>query len=223
MPQRKSMRPASFEEGAATLSEWAQTHTKQIAIGAVLIVGLAGGAYLYREASQAKERNAARALSAAAGSLQSNNVPLATRDLEQLVTRFEGTRAAQEGALILTQLLYEQGKYQEGINRIEPLTRSDEPYVASSAHSLVGAGYEQLGQLPKAAESYQKAAETTTFANEKASYLASAARAYAGAGNLAEAKRIWTQLMDDPKTPAGTSSEARVRLGEIDAQLAARG
>jgi predicted negative regulator of RcsB-dependent stress response len=222
MPQRKTMRPASFEEASATFSDWVQTHTKQIAIGAVVLLGLGGGAYLYREASQAKERNAARALSAAAGSLQSSNIPLATRDLEQLVTRFGGTRAAQEGALILTQLLYEQGKYQEGINRIEPLTRSDEPYVSSSALNLVGAGYEQLGQLPKAAESYRKAADVTTFANERASYLASAARASAGAGNLAEAKRIWTQLVDDPKTPAGTASEARVRLGEINAQLAAR-
>ncbi|HJU90346.1 MAG TPA: tetratricopeptide repeat protein [Gemmatimonadaceae bacterium] len=223
MPQRKTVRPASFEEGAATLSEWARTHVKQIAIGAVFVLGVVGGVYLYREASEAKERNAARQLSSAAGSLQSNNIPLATRDLEQLVTRFEGTRSAQEGALILTQLLYEQGRYQDGINRIEPLTRSEEPHIAASAHNLVGAGYEQLSQFPKAAESYQKAAETTKFPNEKAAYLASAARAYGGAGNLAEAKKIWTQLAEDPRTPAATSSEARVRLGEINAQLATRG
>jgi predicted negative regulator of RcsB-dependent stress response len=223
MSKRKTVRPATFEEASATMSEWFRTHVKQVAIGAVVVIALAAGAFLYVEARQAKERNAARALNTAASAMQAENLPLAIRDLEQLVTRFEGTRAAQEGTLILTQLLYEQGRFQEGIARIEPLTRSKEAYVASAAHNLAAAGHEQLGQFPKAAESYQKAAEATRFANERAAHLASAARAQASAGNLAEAKRIWTELSEDPETPPGTSAEARVRLGELEAQMATRG
>jgi tetratricopeptide (TPR) repeat protein len=223
MAAQKSRRPGSFEEGAATLSDWAQRHVKQIAIGAVVVAVAVGGVFLYRQADQAKERNAARALSEAASAMEARNLPLATRDLEQLVNRFDGTRAAQEGALILTQLLYEQGRFQEGVSRIEPLTRSKEHHISASAHNLAGAGYEQLGQFPKAADSYRAAASATRFPNERATYLANAARALTSAGNLAEAKKIWTQLADDTTVPASTASEARVRLGEIDAQLQSKG
>ncbi len=223
MARTPRARTPDLEERAHSLGLWAQTHIKQIAIAAIVVVAIGVGAYLWRQTRQAREQNALRSMAEAASAMQQGNIPLATRNLEQLVQRFDGTRAAHEARLILAQLLFDQGRYQEGIARIEPLEGSKEPYTAATAMNLAGAGYEQLGQYDKAAAEYQKAADKARFPNDRATYLANAARAFTSAGNLNEAKKIWTRLADDPDVPQGTAGEARVRLGELEAKTETRG
>jgi len=60
------------------------------------------------------------------------------------------------------------------------------------------------------------AADVTRFPADKAEYRASAARSYAAAGKVAEAKAIWTDLAKDDTGPM--AAEARVRLGELEAK-----
>jgi tetratricopeptide (TPR) repeat protein len=223
MARTTRARTPDLEERAHSLGLWAQTHIRQIAIASILVVAVGVGVYLWRQTREAREQNAMRSMAEAAGAMQQGNIPLATRNLEQLVQRFDGTRAAHEGRLILAQLLFDQGRYQEGISRIEPLEKSKEAYTAATAMNLAGAGYEQLGQFDKAAAEYQKAADEARFPNDRATYLANAARAYTSAGNLAEARKIWARLADDPDAPPGTAGEARVRLGELEAKPQSRG
>jgi hypothetical protein len=73
-----------------------------------------------------------------------------------------------------------------------------------------------------AAKEYEAAAAATGMDNERAFERAKAARAYAAAGgDTATARRIWTELRDDPKTTS-MATEARVRLGELEAKVASK-
>jgi hypothetical protein len=71
----------------------------------------------------------------------------------------------------------------------------------------------------EAAKDYEAAAAATGMQNEKSFQRAKAARAYTVAGDTAAARRVWTELRDDPKG-ASMATEARVRLGELDARPA---
>ena len=87
--------------------------------------------------------------------------------------------------------------------------------------SLEGDGYAQLGKLPDAAKHYSDAAEASPYKNEKAFYRAKAARAYQAAGDTAHAKAIWSDLATNPAAQS-MATEARVRLGELNAQVATK-
>ena len=89
----------------------------------------------------------------------------------------------------------------------------------ASLQSLIGDGYSQLGKTVDAAKAYERAADAAEFDTERAYYRAKAARSYATAGNVNDAKRIWSQLATDEKAQA-VAAEARVRLAELTAKPA---
>ena len=83
----------------------------------------------------------------------------------------------------------------------------------------MAAGYEEMGKFGRAAELYRKAADNTSYAGTKSTYLAGAARALTSAGDTAGAKKIWSTLASDATNPSA-AAEARVRLGELHAKAA---
>jgi tetratricopeptide (TPR) repeat protein len=104
---------------------------------------------------------------------------------------------------------------------LEPLTKDGDKEVRANAYNLIGAGYEAQNKLEDAAKAYQQAATITPYAIERDQFVASAARALTDGGKLDEAKKLWSQLANDPAS--AMAAEARVRLGEIEAQAARQG
>jgi predicted negative regulator of RcsB-dependent stress response len=209
-----------LDDRADTVFSWVQDHTREIAIGGAVIVALAVGGWFYSYNRASREERATQSLLQASQSLggPSPNTALAESDLEKLATRFKGTNAAGQGTLLLAELLYQKGQFQQGIDKLKPLAESSDSDVAAVAEAQMAAGYEELNKPADAAARYQAAAEKARFSADRANYLASAARALTLAGNRAEATKIWTQLADDPASPV--SGEARVRLGELQTQPA---
>ena len=85
--------------------------------------------------------------------------------------------------------------------------------------SMVGDGYMQLAKPVDAAREYEAASLASRLDNERIVYKAKAARAYSIGGDTAKARQFWEGLRDDPKAVA-VAAEARVRLGELTAQVA---
>lgn len=207
-----------YSSGSTTtesISDWAQLHSKQVTLGVVVLVAAVGGLWFYNRSQDLKSERAERAYYAARGAMGSGNLPLAESDLKKLVTRYEGTDGAIQGRLLLAQTLYEQGKFQEGINQLvageKELAGSAE--FASAAYLVMAAGYEQLRKFAEAAAAYEKAAEAARFDPDRHRYQSFAARAYQLAGKPDDAKRLWTPLAEDSKSVV--AGEARVRLGEM--------
>lgn len=202
-----------------TILDWFQLNSRAVAIGAVVVVAAAVGYWLYIRTAQTKAENAERALLTAKQSIGSGNSALATSDLSRIVTRFDGTRAAGEAVMLLAQLDYQQGKYQDGVKELQNVADSRSAKgIRPDLYELIGDGQAQMKQLEAAAKTYEKAADAADMAGEKAILQSKAARTWEAAGKPDEAKRLWTKLEDSDL--AGVSAEAHIRLGELDAVAA---
>jgi len=214
-------RPPVMDDRAEDLGEWLQIHAREVGITAVVVLALAGGAMLYKSSVAKRAADGDAALAAPEQSIVAGNLPLAQADLRRVVTRYAGTAAAAQASILLAETYYDQQKYAEGLAALQkaPTEGPAKPF-ASSIASLTAAGLAQQGKQREAAANYVRAAQLTPYASERDSYKASAARAYAAAGDTASAVRIWTGLASDPKLPV--SGEARLRLGELTAKTATK-
>ena len=194
-----------------------QLHSKKIFAAAVAIAAIAGGAYLYNASEATKGVAAERAYYQAQQSVASGNIPLATTDLRKAAERYRGTPAGNQAALALAQMLYDQGKFAEGIAAAERVSPQSDAERASR-EALIAAGFEGQRKFAEAAARYRAAANASKLSSEKASLRAAEARALMAAGKSAEARAIWTELSEDPLSTL--ADEARIRLGELTAKPA---
>lgn len=211
-------------EGTRTQSfaDWIQANMRLVGIGAAIVAVGAAGYWFYARSAEIKRQNAERGLNQAKQSLAAGNPALAVTDLERIAGRYKGTNAGAQAAMLLAQVQYEQGKFAEGVNALEPYQSAG----AAKAHlaavwSLTADGQFAQDKADEAAASYRKAAEATTLVGERALYEAKAARALMAAGKTEEAKAIWERLVDDPDAMA-VRNEALVRLGELTVQPAGK-
>ncbi|HKO18436.1 MAG TPA: tetratricopeptide repeat protein, partial [Acidobacteriaceae bacterium] len=210
----------SDSDRSQSIMDWLQTNSKVLGIGAAVVVVAAAFYWFYTRSIQIKAENAERSLLTAQQSLASGNAGLARSDLQKVIDRYGGTSAGSEAALLLAQLDYEQSKFQDGINVLKKEANGGAPGPnLSSIYSLTADGSSQLGKPAEAAKQYQRAADATSYPNEKAYQLAKAARAFATAGDTAQARKLWSSLATDSKAQA-VAAEARVRLAELDAKPA---
>jgi tetratricopeptide (TPR) repeat protein len=217
--------PAEKRESAAdraqTLLDWTRVNSTALSVGAVVVLVAAGVYWFYSRSRQIQSENAEKALMNAKQSMSAGNLPLAQNDLQSVFSRYGSTPAGVEAAMLLAQIDYDAGKFQDGLTVLQKAAGSSAAATAQSTIlSLEGDGYAQMKQLPKAAKQYEDAAAAAaTMQTEHAFLLAKAARTYGEAGDTAKARQLWSTLANDPNTQA-VASEARVRLGELTAQPA---
>ena len=209
--------PLSTSDRTESLMDWFQLHTREFTWGAMTVVVLAAGGWFYMRSRDLKAERAEKAYYTALRSQAAGNLPLAESDLKKMIQRYDGTPAAAQARLQLAQILYDQGKFQQGVDELklaEDKTGSDERYGAGT-HLVLAAGLEQLKKFKEAADQYEKAAKIARFDADRQRYMSMAATAYVNAGDTAKARQIWTDLGADSK--GVVAGEARVRLGEISA------
>ena len=203
--------------------QWFETNQRFISIAtAVLIV--AAGAYWFVQRTHSERMIAAsKGLSQAENELQgSGNIQLAQSDLQRMVKDYSGTFAGTQGAMLLAQTDYDQGKFADGIGVLQTALGKAPTELVSEINDLIGSGNMGLNKPAEAAKAFEAAAAATNYSGEKASERSKAATAYLAAHDTAKAKAIWTDLANDLKNP-GSASEAQVRLGELNAKVAGRG
>lgn len=210
--------PFSSSDETENLMDWFQLHSRKVIWAGAGVVVLAAGGWFYNRSLELKAERAERAYFEAQRSVMAGNLPLAESDLRKMITRYEGTDAANQAKLVLAQVLFDQGKFQQGVDELK---RSEKDFsgskeFGSSVHMVLGGGLEQLKKYKEAAEQYEAAAKAARFEPDRERYETLAARAYLTGGDTAKARELWTKLGADSKgTVAG---EARVRLGELDAK-----
>jgi len=198
-----------------SLTEWFTIHRREVTWGVTALAVIIAGVWFYERSQSIKSERAEAAYFQARQSAAAGNLPLAVSDLRKVVTRYEGTQAGTQAALSLAQAYYDQKKYKEGIDALKNAEDKAPGDFKASVHVLEAAGYEELKDFAHAAEQYKLASDLTRYPADKAEYQAAAARSYAAAGKVAEAKAIWTELAKDETAPL--AGEARIRLGELEA------
>lgn len=218
-----SIRPDSESaaaDHAQTFVDWTRVNAKALTTGAVVVVVAAAAFWFYDKSVAIKQANAEKALSTAKQSMTAGNLPLAQTDLQKVYNQYGSTSAGVEAAMLLAQLDFDSGKYQDGISMLEKASgTSAASKIEATLRSLEGDGYAQMGKFMDAGKKYQDAADATPYDQEKAFQLGKAARIFQTAGDTAKARQIWTQMTTDPKF-ATMATEAKVRLGELTASVA---
>ena len=207
---------------AQTFIDWTKINAKALFLGAAIIVVAALGYWFYARSKEIQAANAEKALMQAKQSMTAGNLALAQSDLQKVFSRWESTPAGVEAAMLLAQIDFDGGKYQDGLTKLQKVAGTGAAAASQSTiESLEGDGYAQMGKMGEAAKQYARAADDTPYEIEKAFQKAKAARAYQSAGDVAKSRAIWTDLATDPKGQT-MAAEARIRLGELDAQAAKR-
>ena len=201
-----------------SIPEWIMLHRREVTWALVAVAVIVGGIWYYERSRTIKSQNAETAYFQARQAEASGSLPVAVTDLQKVVVRYAGTQAGTQAALTLAQILYQQGKFNEGISVLKKAERTAPKDFRSSVHVLEAGGYEELKNLAAAADEYVMAAKVSRFPLDKSEYRAAAAGDYAAAGKTSDAIAIWTDLAKDETGPA--SAEARVRLGELSAKPA---
>lgn len=218
------MTPVQTIETDATPSfaDWIQRNSRLVGIGAALVAVGAAGYWFYLRSADIKRQNAERGLNQAKQSLAAGNAALATTDLQRVATRYRGTASGAQAAMLLAQLGYQQGKFAEGVQALEPYrTAGAAGENLPAVLTLIGDGQLAQGKLDEAVAAYRSAAEATDLPGSRALLRAKQARALMAGGKNAEAQAIWEELAKDPEALV-VRNEAVIRIGELTAQPAGK-
>lgn len=198
----------------AAVVEWFKAHKRWSGYAAVVLVvaaGLFGWSLL---TSRTAERSASRQLEQGRLALEAKNYPFAASVLSQVVENYAGTRAADEGTILLAQVRLAQGQTQQAIDVLQRYAPKADRQFQSQAYGLLGAAYENAVRPRDAAEAYQSAADEAAYPFLRAQFLSDAGRAWAAAGDTAKALSAYETIAQklDSTSAAG---EAKVRIGEL--------
>ncbi len=206
----------SGDDPLESVTLWLQQNAKMLMIGAAVLVVALGALFLFRASEATKRERASTALYDARTPLAEGRFDEARTALAAITQRYTGTSAAEQATLLLAQLNYDQEQFDEGIALLQEARGSASLAFAASIEALTAAGFEAKGDWAKAAEHYGKAANATALNTERSAFTLSQGRALMAAGERQAAIDILTPLAADETAPSAL--EARVRLGELQAQ-----
>jgi predicted negative regulator of RcsB-dependent stress response len=213
---------STVDDDGLTILDWLRVRTRYLVAGAAVVAVAGVGYWFYTRSAQIKSARAEQSLTQAKQAVFQGNAALAENDLQNLVRRYGNTRAGVEAGMVLAELRYGKGDYQKGVEALRDLVnKSGAEASLAKIHALIGDGQLQMGKPPEAAESYQRAADQARFDGERAFDLTRKAEALTAGGKVGEARRVWEQLANEPWA-ASVAAQARIRLGELDAQQARR-
>jgi predicted negative regulator of RcsB-dependent stress response len=211
----EAARPLATLEPESLGETWL-LYQKQIIIGAIVVAASAGGFWLWSRSGQIKEEKAATAFLPAEATFLSGNKFLAQAELEKIATRYKGTSAGTQAAMLTAQVLFDQGKHAEGIAQLEAALGGAPKALRAGIHALIGGGLESSGKPAEAAAAFAKAAAESAFANDRDMQQMEQARNLLAANDAAGAAKIYREISAHEDSPF--SGEAKVRLGEAAAK-----
>ena len=205
------------------VTEWAKKNRRTATIVVVAVALTGGGGWFWWTAKERRESFAERALQQARSSAEAGNLPLASSDLARMVSTYSGSRAGEEGALLLAQVRLLQNQAALAVGDLQKFVASGpRQEFRGPASGLLGTALEEVNKPAEAARAYEAAAAASPYKGVKAQYLLDAARAYVAAGDTARAASIYEQIIRDQKN-GNSAVEAQVRLGELHRVLAKQG
>ena len=198
-----------------TSAPWYRDRTRLLLAGLVLVgVAILVGWFIVASEKR-KEEFAARSLNQARAAAEAGNLPLASSELQKLITAYRGTDAAYEAVITLNQIRLVNGQNElAAVGLREFLAAKPPAQYVTPAQGLLGAALENAKRYEEAGKAYTEAANSADVEYLKAQYLVDAGRAYREGGKTEEAIRVYRSVAEKyPNSPSFT--EAQVRLAEL--------
>ena len=212
--EAKSTEPATV---APVRQPWYRDRKRLPLLALAVLAAAAVIGWFVFASGQRKEQFAARSLNQARAAAEAGNLPLASSELQRLITTYKGTDAAHEAVITLNMVRMVNGQSElAAVGLRDYLTTKPPAKYLAPAQGLLGASLENAKRWADAAAAYSQASSASDVPYLKAAYLVDAGRAYREAGRAAEAGRAYRTVLEKyPETPSFT--EAQVRLAELTA------
>jgi outer membrane protein assembly factor BamD (BamD/ComL family) len=194
---------------------WYQDRQRYLLAALIVLAAAAIVGWFVVASERRKEQFAGRSLNQARAAAEAGNLPLASSELQRLITTYKGTDAASEAVITLNQVRMVNGQSELAAVGLREFlaTKPAAKYVAP-ANGLLGAALENSKRWIEAANAYTQASNAAEVPYLKASYLLDAGRAYRQAGRTQDAVRAYRTILEKyPDSPSFT--EAQVRLAEL--------
>ena len=212
---KKQLKHDRFVKRTFDWAHWAETHRREMIGGAVALVVLLAGFFVYRGVSRGAEEEAARDYLMARQAYFAGNYQLAVSDLQGFIDRYAGSGYVDDARLFLGESQLQAGQPAEAVATLETLLddHGDSP-LADNGRRLLAAAYAQAGQVDRAVETYREAIEDTPFDELKVQIHASLARLFESQSRPEEAVAEYQAILElTPEGPA--ADEARREIAEL--------
>jgi outer membrane protein assembly factor BamD (BamD/ComL family) len=199
----------------AASAPWYRDHARPLLIALGLVLAALVVGWFVVSSGKRKEEFAARSLNQARVAAEAGNLPLASSELQKLITTYRGTDAASEAVITLNQVRMVNGQSElAAVGLREYLGSKPAQKYLAPVYGLLGAALENSKRWAEAGNAYSQAAGAAELKYLKANYLVDAARAYREAGRMEDAVRAYRTIVEKyPDSPSFT--EAQVRLAEL--------
>jgi outer membrane protein assembly factor BamD (BamD/ComL family) len=199
----------------AVSTPWYKNRQRYILAAVAIAVAIVLVVWFVVASNKRKEAFAARSLNQARTAAEAGNLPLASSELQKLISAYKGTDAASEAVITLNQVRMINGQNELAVVGLREFLNGNPPeQYRTPASGLLAAALENAKQWEEAGKAYTQASNMAEVEYLKAQYLVDAGRAYRLGGKLDEAAAAYrTILKKYPKSSSVT--EAQVRLAEI--------
>jgi outer membrane protein assembly factor BamD (BamD/ComL family) len=200
---------------AVASAPWYRAYGRYLAIAIGVLVAIALVGWFVMSSGKRKEEFAARSLNQARVAAEAGNLPLASSELQKLITTYKGTDAASEAVITLNQVRMVNGQNElAAVGLREYLNRKPAQKYLAPAYGLLGAALENSKRWVEAGNAYTQASNAAELKYLKANYLVDAGRAYREGNRPDDAARAYRAILEKyPDSPSFT--EAQVRLAEL--------
>jgi tetratricopeptide (TPR) repeat protein len=215
---KKQLKRDRFVERTFDWAHWAETHRREMIGGAIALVVLAAGFFVYRGVSRGAEEEAARDYLMARQGYFAGNYQLAVSDLQGFLDRHGDTPYADDALLFLGESQLQAGQPAEAVASLEELIddHGGSP-LAENARALLAVAYGQAGQVDRAVETYREAIENAPFDDQKVQLHEALARLFETHSRTEEAVAEYRAIVE--LQPEGASAdEARREIAELTVQ-----
>lgn len=208
-----------FVAGVLESSAWAKQHQRALIIGGILATVLIVSLVLFvrnraeRRAESEVQLNQVRSVA------MSGNAPLAIRELEQFLTRYDGTPASAEARLLLARAYLDTGELQQAIEAAEPIASDTDSDLGVNAAFLQAAAHEAAGATDLAERAYLRVADDARFLFQQQEALENAARLRLQSNDADGALELYERLID--MTPRNAPERAIFEMRAGEARVAA--
>src|SRR5215213_4763075 len=212
-----TVEPKSREAATAPVAgpPWYERHQRALLIALGVVAMAAIVTWFILASGKRKEQFAARSLNQARAAAEAGNLPLASSELQRVITTYKGTDAGLEAVITLNQVRMVNGQSELAAVGLREFIASKPPakYLPPS-HGLLGAALENSKRWAEAAEAYNQASNSAEVPYLKANYLVDAGRALREAGRTADAAKVYRTIIEK-YSDSPSFTEAQVRLAEL--------
>ncbi len=209
----EAAKPSLDLKDEESILEVLDRYKRPLTIGVIVLALVVSGGWMMRRSAQIRESRASAALGVGETAYTTGAMAVAQTEFTRVATRYAGTSAGTQAALMSAQLYFEAGQLDSAMSVLDAALKKTPKHLKAGVLAHQAAGHALAAKHMEAAEAYLAAAGAAQFGQEADQFRMDAARQHVLAGQIEAARAIYTEIAK--REDSSNAAEARLRLGEL--------